>query len=293
MNKKEKIIGIYKLTSPTGRIYIGQSTHIYQAWIDRYCNYNCKTQRRLYNSLKKYGWDSHKKEIIHILGIYNKEELNLLEIYYGELYNVYGENGLNLRKCGGSKGSHSPETKRLMSEAQKGNKNHNFGKSPSLETRKKISLIHTGRKASIETRKKQSDAVSGDKHPMFGKSHSKEARLKVSKFHKGRKRPKETGEKISIANSGEGNGMFGKKHSEDVRRRISESSKGEKNHFFGKKHSQKTIEAKSRIILNTQTGIFYIGLQNAVNSVNNIKSPNILARRLRGEAYNDTNFIYA
>ena len=56
------MIGIYKITSPTNKIYIGQSINIHQRW-KSYHSLNCKQQKILYVSLKKYGVDKHKFEI--------------------------------------------------------------------------------------------------------------------------------------------------------------------------------------------------------------------------------------
>lgn len=57
------MIGIYKITNPNGKIYIGQSTNIDKRFY-RYKRLECKGQIKLYNSLKKYGWDAHIIEII-------------------------------------------------------------------------------------------------------------------------------------------------------------------------------------------------------------------------------------
>ena len=58
------MIGIYKITSPTNKIYIGQSTNIKQRWNDYNKMIRCKRQTRLYNSLKKYGPKNHIFEIL-------------------------------------------------------------------------------------------------------------------------------------------------------------------------------------------------------------------------------------
>lgn len=57
------MIGIYKITNPNNKIYIGQSINIEKRWND-YKKLNCKSQTKLYNSLKKYSWEQHKHEII-------------------------------------------------------------------------------------------------------------------------------------------------------------------------------------------------------------------------------------
>lgn len=75
-------IGIYKITSPTNRIYIGQSVNIGKRW-----NYHkgvfCKEQPKLYNSLKKHGWENHTKEVIETCLL---EQLNEKETYWKQYY---------------------------------------------------------------------------------------------------------------------------------------------------------------------------------------------------------------
>ena len=88
--KKDNIRGIYKITSPSNRIYIGQSINIK----NRFKNYrllNCKEQIRLYNSLLKYGFENHKFEILEECDF---EYLNIRERHYQDYYNVIS-NGLN------------------------------------------------------------------------------------------------------------------------------------------------------------------------------------------------------
>jgi len=67
-------IGIYKITSPSNKTYIGQSVNIEKRWKDNYKTLNCKQQVRLYYSLKKYGAENHIFEIIE-----ECEESKLLE----------------------------------------------------------------------------------------------------------------------------------------------------------------------------------------------------------------------
>lgn len=53
-----KKCGIYKITSPTNRIYIGQSINIQKRIWSYISNHGAKTQYKLHNSLKKYGWET-------------------------------------------------------------------------------------------------------------------------------------------------------------------------------------------------------------------------------------------
>jgi len=111
-----KICGIYKITNPKGRIYIGQSIDI-QKRKNRYKNNSCKTQTRLCRSILKYGFDKHKFEIIDYC---DPKDLNEREAYYIDLYQCFeNENGLNLRAGGGSNGGHSEESKKKLSDKKK------------------------------------------------------------------------------------------------------------------------------------------------------------------------------
>ena len=90
-------IGIYKVTSPCKRIYIGQSINILGRFA-RYKKADCKNQIRLHRSLLKHGPHRHKFEILTEC---KREELNDLEIYYIELYQSFNHHfGLNLREGG-------------------------------------------------------------------------------------------------------------------------------------------------------------------------------------------------
>ena len=105
--KGTRICGIYKITSPTGKIYIGQSIDCLKRE-SNYKNQYCKNQTKLYNSIKKYGWDKHTLEVIHIC---NRDELNKLEVYYIELHQCFNsEYGMNLKGGGHGGGIFSNES---------------------------------------------------------------------------------------------------------------------------------------------------------------------------------------
>lgn len=112
------MIGIYKITSPSGRIYIGQSWDIDQRF-DYYKRPRCKKQRKLYNSLRKYSSESHIFEIIHELPIDSTQfTIDQYEALYIDLYRSCRVGMLNIRD-GGRGGKHSKETKAKMSESRK------------------------------------------------------------------------------------------------------------------------------------------------------------------------------
>lgn len=110
------MIGIYKITNPNGKVYVGQSKNIKRRWIEYNKLRRCKNQIKLYNSFQKYNPENHKFELIEECSI---EQLNEREIYWGQHYNVLGENGLNL-KIGNGRGKCSEETKQKISKSNKG-----------------------------------------------------------------------------------------------------------------------------------------------------------------------------
>lgn len=147
MNKK---IGIYKITSPTGKVYIGESIDIYKRW-GRYKTLNCKGQVKIYRSLLKYGVETHSFEIIEECEF---DELKCRERYWQDFYEAIGEKGLNcfLTQTSDLKRVVSDETSKKLSLASKNRK----GVSCSEEKKQKISLANTGKVHTNEARIKMS-----------------------------------------------------------------------------------------------------------------------------------------
>jgi group I intron endonuclease len=110
------MIGIYKISSPTNRIYIGQSKNL-ETRFKYYEKCNCKRQIKLYNSFKKHGVKNHKFEIIEECSL---EMLDEREVYWGTIFNVL-EGGLN-HKIGNGVGTLSQETKDKISKSLTGKK---------------------------------------------------------------------------------------------------------------------------------------------------------------------------
>ena len=112
------MIGIYKITSPTGKVYIGSSNDISNR-VCSYKNLKCKNQTKLYNSIKVHGWDMHKFEIIEECSV---DVLLERELYYGIKFNVLDKHdGLNCRlpKAGDHYSYMSEETKDKIGRANK------------------------------------------------------------------------------------------------------------------------------------------------------------------------------
>ena len=109
--------GIYKISNPEGKIYIGYSTSL-ETRVEHYKKLNIMTQPLIKESIEKYGWEHHAFSIIE------ECEDNIIkerEKYYIKLYNSFN-NGLNSNKGGGGPLYHTDQTKQKISEKGKLNK---------------------------------------------------------------------------------------------------------------------------------------------------------------------------
>lgn len=124
MSKRKTITcGIYKIVSPKGKVYIGQSVCIEERH-NRYKNGKCSHQSKVYSSIIKYGWDNHIFSVLHKCP---KEELNFWEKLYIAMFDSTGEYGLNI-KSGGQESKVTEESRKKMSDAHKGQIVWNKGK---------------------------------------------------------------------------------------------------------------------------------------------------------------------
>lgn len=109
------MIGIYKITSPNNRVYIGQSIDITKRWNTHRKSIKNKIKTKLINSLIKYGVDNHIFEVIEVCEI---SELNIRERYWQDYYDVLN-GGLNLKltNTNNKSGVLSEATKQKMSDS--------------------------------------------------------------------------------------------------------------------------------------------------------------------------------
>ena len=243
-----------------------------------------------------------------------------MEKYYVDLYQTFNsKHGMNLRDGGGSKGRASEETKRKQSEkmkflftttdlgkkisiANKGRiltKEHiekirkaNLGSKRKPEVGLKISIANKGRKLSEKQKINLSIALTG-----IPKSIEHKEKIRIANL--GKKATKETKMKMSQTQRGKKNAFYGKRHTDKTKNEISKKLKIVKNLPEQRlKNSQSHIglqigekNGMAKIILNTETGIYYGCIQAAADSVNMPKRS--LTNRLRGILKNKTSFIYA
>ncbi len=174
------MVGIYKITSPSEKVYIGQSWNIEKRWRD-YRRNDCSEQPKLFNSLLKYGKNKHSFDILYELPIdVSQNTLNVYEQLYMELFINSGIKLMNIREAG-SKGKHSEESKVKMREIKKGENHPMFGKKLSEEHKSKISVATKGKKRkklSEEHKAKLSKAKEGKKHSEETKAKMRESKKK-------------------------------------------------------------------------------------------------------------------
>jgi group I intron endonuclease len=168
----ETKIYIYSLTDPiTNKIrYIGKSVNPnqrYSAHISRSKERKTHTNCWIYGLLKK-----GLKPILNVIEECDESNWIEREKYHISLH----ENLTNLTE--GGEGIHgfkvSEESKKKMSEAHKGEKNHFYGKTHSEETRKKLSDIIKAKNTSSEN------------NHFYGKTHSNESIKIISNKAKNR-----------------------------------------------------------------------------------------------------------
>ena len=188
-----------------GKKYVGQATNLevrQRAW-------NCLIQSYAGPAINaaraKYGIDAFDFEILKEC---KDEELDYWEKYYIKELNTKAPYGYNLTDGGGGMSGYtlSEETRKKMSEAQKGKNNGFYGKLHSEEIRKKISKAKKGKNNSFygkhlseEQKKKISEANKGKTPWNKGKTniYSEETKRKMSEKKKGRKLSEETKRKMS------------------------------------------------------------------------------------------------
>lgn len=156
------MIGIYKITNPNGKVYIGQSIDIEHRFYEYKSTSNCKTQPLLFNSLKKYGASNHIFELLEECSV---DVLNERERHYQDYYNVLSKNGLNckLTTTNDKSGKNSLESNMKRSQTMKGVK-----RGPRPDVVEKNKIVHRGKTISEEHKKAISNHFKGKPHPYQG-----------------------------------------------------------------------------------------------------------------------------
>lgn len=169
--------GIYAITSPSGKQYIGQALSFKKRWWEhlsdlRNSSHHCKGLQNAYN---KYG---ETGLVFSVIGIVPVDQLNAreqLEIDSRPRSMLYNTALFVLRPRFGIK--HSKETRAKLSLA---------AKNRPIEYRQKLSAGRIGKIHSPESRLAMSLALSGPNHPNWGKPHSAETLANMIKAQQNR-----------------------------------------------------------------------------------------------------------
>lgn len=138
------MIGIYKITSPSNKVYIGQAINIDKRW-KQYINPNSSSVGpKLLNSLNKYSFNKHVLEIIEEC---NLKQLNERETYYKyKFINEFGwKMALFCELYDNGGGPKSNETKQKQSISQK----LNLSK-PEIKEKRKINCKIAANKPGVQ-----------------------------------------------------------------------------------------------------------------------------------------------
>ena len=242
---------IYKITSPSGRVYVGSTKNLYKR-ISAYKTLNCKSQVKIFKSLNKYGVENHIFEVLE--QDLKVDNLNERETFWGLNFKVLTrDKGLNskLPNWGDIKDTISEETREKISSAHK-------GKILSEEHKNNISRGLSGKKRTEEFRKGVSERNSK-------RVLSEESRAKLSRSLKDYYANPDNALAIREAN-------------EKMRDAVKVCDK------------TKQIESASKIVLDTQTGVFY-NSSAELGRLNNMVKTRLL-ERLNRRLKSSNRFIY-
>lgn len=164
---------VYMHTCPNGKKYIGITGR--EPELRWHNGHGYDKNKPFWNAIVKYGWDNIRHEIL-CEGLTQAEacekEAELIAKHQSN-NPAYGYN----RSCGGQSGcrgykwtteqrkrlsksqmgrTHSPETRKRISDGKKGEKNPNWGKHPSPETLEKCRISSRAENLTAETRRKLS-----------------------------------------------------------------------------------------------------------------------------------------
>jgi group I intron endonuclease len=247
------MIGVYKITNlVNNKCYVGSSIDVIGRWSQHISTLEVNKHHsiKLQRSYNKHGKNNFNYEIIEEC---DTELLLIREQYYIDLFDSY-KNGYNsVQNAGNNLGmKHSDETKEILRNKSKGNKNM-LNKKHTDETKKKISDKLKGVPLSEETKLKMSESRKGKKitdevkkkisDKLKGKPLLEQTKLKISLSHLGKKQSVE-----NIAHRVKLN--TGQKRTEESKKKISDKLKGiirvpmseERKKYLSTKNCKKIIQ---------------------------------------------------
>ncbi|AGE55661.1 GIY-YIG catalytic domain-containing endonuclease [Acanthocystis turfacea Chlorella virus MN0810.1] len=184
---------IYRLTSPSGKSYIGQTIRTIK---ERFKDHQSQTSGcvAIYNAIQYHGWESMKKEWFEV----PDEDLDFHEEMLIALLGTLSPDGYNLTR-GGAYGKMCEEVKKKIGDAHR-------GKIITDDQKQKLSVANLGKTHTDGAKQKISEATIGENNPFYGKTHTDESKKKMSE-----------------AKIKEKNPFYGKTHKDGTKNKMSES----------------------------------------------------------------------
>lgn len=172
-----------------GFIYLIKNTINSKCYVGQTIQKNVKNRWRahknlhgtiLYYAFAKHGIDNFEFSVIMEV---SDEQLDEMETFEIETRNTVTPYGYNIESGGKSRKIVHIDSRSKMREAKLGEKNFNFGKPRTEETRTRIGLAHVGlthteeTKALISSKKKGTQV--GENNPFFNRTHTPETKAKI------------------------------------------------------------------------------------------------------------------
>lgn len=173
---KSKLAGIYMLTFPNGKVYVGKSVHLKKRLLGHKSSEGSNTM--LKEARKMFEWDTIKKEYLETFEVDENTDISALTLILDEKEREYIQ-------------KYKSNDKEFGYNQYDGG-SHGKGYVCSDEHKEKLSMSHIGKKlppASEEKKRKLSNALKGRKpspqceearlKAIIGKKHTKEHREKI------------------------------------------------------------------------------------------------------------------
>lgn len=144
---------LYRLTSPSGKSYIGIAKDYRKRWARHRYRAKCGDNSAIYRAIRKYKWESFSSEIL-VIGSF--EYVKQLEIHVIQVFNTLYPNGYNMTKGGdGSTGRPTPQHVRdKISASNRGQKRNDLMKQR-LSAARKGGTVSAEQRAKISVKMKQ------------------------------------------------------------------------------------------------------------------------------------------
>ena len=144
---------LYRLTSPSGKSYIGIAKDYRQRWRMHRYRANRGDNSALYSAIRKYKWESFSSEIL-VIGSF--EYVKQLEIRVIQVFNTLYPNGYNMTKGGdGSTGRPTPQHVRDKISASNRGQKRNALMKQRLSAARKGGTVSAEQRAKISVKMKQ------------------------------------------------------------------------------------------------------------------------------------------